>query len=360
MLKELLIHSRGCRRGEMYKELTEIYRPERVLHREEQTKKIKECINNFKNSGIAENLILYGKTGNGKTESMNKVLGEQENHYSYVTGSNLKTTVRILRGIFDLSYGTEEKLLSEGIQSLRKNPRTIIIDEVNKVLDIKTLFDDLNTIFRETGCHIIMITNRRGLIEAIPDDARKTLNFQRVEFSPYDKLQIQDILIDRYETIKKNNKDVMEIPEGALDFLSAKICKDNLSIRNAFFIMGKCFFNKDFSEKFIYEVLDYMKEEDWKIWFEKQNESIRKIMAILIYLKDQDQEISTNIIQEFMSDFSPSWFSRNLDYLENEGIIKSTHENEKGNKRIIIFSDQRYNIFKNFVEEKEIYNLRKN
>lgn len=344
----------------MYKELTEIYRPEKVLHREEQIKKIKECLDNFKNFGFAENLILYGKTGNGKTESINKVLGEQDNYYSYVTGSNLKTTIRILRGIFDLSYGTEEKLLSEGIQSLRKNPKTIIIDEVNKILDIKVLFDDLNTIFRETGCHIIVITNRRGLIEAIPDDARKTLNFQRVEFPPYNAIQIKDILLDRYEAIKKNNENIQEVPEGFLECLSSVICKNNLSIRNALFIFDKCFINKNFSNESIYELLNYMKEEDWKIWFEKQNEPIKKIIAIFVLLKEKDKEISSSSIQNFMSDFSPSWFSRSLDYLENEGIIKSTHENEKGNKRIIIFSDQRYEIFKNFVEEKEIISLREN
>lgn len=341
----------------MYKELTEIYRPERVLHREEQINKIKESMDKFKKSGFAENLLLYGKTSAGKTESINKILGERDNHFSYVTGSNLKTTIKILRGIFDLTYGTEEKLISEGIQLLRKNPKSIIIDEVNKVLDVKVLFDDLNTIFRETGCHIVVITNRRGLLEIIPDDARKTLNFQRVEFPPYSAAQINNILTDRYESIKKNNKDVKELPEEFIPFLSGIIGKNNLSVRNAFFIMDKCFTDDNFSIEFIHNILDFMKEEDWRVWYDKQNEQIKKIIAILILLKEEEKEISSSSIQGFMPDFSPSWFSKNLDYLENEGIIKSNHEREKGNKRVISFSDQRYEIFKKFINEMELCRL---
>ena len=81
-----------------------------------------------------------------------------------------------------------ESLENDIIHFLKKTPKVLIIDEVNNLKDdreVFQLFGHLNTIYRETRVPIIVITNNRNIRNMMPDDARKTLLFEIIEFPAY-------------------------------------------------------------------------------------------------------------------------------------------------------------------------------
>jgi len=51
---------------------------------------------------------------------------------SFASGADTKTTFKTLRALFDINCSTVEKLLAEGIKFLKKTPKILVIDEVNK------------------------------------------------------------------------------------------------------------------------------------------------------------------------------------------------------------------------------------
>ena len=130
----------------MIKELTEFFIPLKILHRENQIKKIKSIFKNFQEQGIAENLLVQGVTGSGKTAVITKVVYDEDGGHIFISGASTKTAFRTLKAIVDLKYNTADRLLSEGIRKLNQSPKIIIIDEINKIKDLP----NTNISFRRT------------------------------------------------------------------------------------------------------------------------------------------------------------------------------------------------------------------
>ena len=113
----------------MIRELTESFDPKKVLHRKEQIKIIDAVFKNFNKFGMASNLLIQGVTGSGKTTTVTKVMNDNtpetsnDNNILFSSGADTKTTFKTLRSLFDLNCSTVEKLLSEGVNFLKKNPK---------------------------------------------------------------------------------------------------------------------------------------------------------------------------------------------------------------------------------------------
>ena len=327
----------------MIRELTESYTPEKVLHRDNQIKDIKEVFETFKKFKMASNLLLQGFSGSGKTTAVNSVLKNQNGSFVYASGAQNKTSYKLLKSIFDLNFHTVERTLTEGIKKFKEDPKIIVIDEVNKLKDgveLRDLFDNLNTIYRETSCPVILITNQRGVIGLMPDDARLTLLFEKIEFKPYNAIELKDIISDRVELIKKVHP--VNIPEGKLEYIAAVACRDmDGSARSALRITQKCILKNNFTDEEILKALSGIQAEDWRDFLTNLSQNQQKFLGLLLNLSSGQKKIPFSEILKHLSKYTPSRISQLLDVFEDYGIIKSEYVNRGragGNQRFIIFT----------------------
>lgn len=347
------------------REFTEGFIPDKVLHREEQIKKLSDVFNNFKSMGMASNLLIQGFSGSGKTLSVKKVLQKndpQKGYHVLVSGSQTNTAFKLIRSIFDVNSVTIERALSEGIIKFQANPKIIIIDEINKLkngTELRILFDLLNTFYRETECPIILITNKRGIVGLMPDDARLTLMFERVEFKSYDATQLTEILTARMNSIYKKNPN-MKIPEGRIEFIGALAFRDlDSSARAGLKIIKKCLLNNDFSDNVIKEAIKGIHEEDWREYWGRFSTNQKKLFELLVRVMEFPKKIPySDILKFYKTKYDPSTISKLVDSIEETNIVVSEYQNKGragGNKKFISFNTKdHYEKIKGFVEDDNI------
>ncbi len=322
----------------MYFELTESYLPDKILFRDDQIREIEEVFKKFKRHEQPKNLLIHGFSGSGKTTCINDVLSRQNGNYIYISGTQCITAHQILKGITDLNYNTREKILSEAIRNMKHNPQIIVIDELNKmkrVEEIKWLFNDLNTLFRETNktCPIIVITNRTSYEtgRSIPDDAKKTLFLNRVEFKPYNALELGGILKQRVDKLD------IAIPEEFIPLLSTKVFKEyDGSVRSGLFILNECIEKNDFSDEIINRLFDKIKGEEFEESFQSFPEHEKRFLSSIIILsKGKNDPIPISLIIQNLKELLPQRISQLINSLEAQGIlIRISPGNDKRRKFI--------------------------
>lgn len=326
----------------MIKELTEGYIPKKVLYREKQAEKIRNTFDNFSKYGIANNLFILGVTGSGKTTIIRKIIEEKNNHI-FISGAITKTSFKTLRALFDLKYQTNDRLLVEGIKKLLREPKVIIIDEVNKITDLSNLFNDLNTIYRETSCPIILISNKRTIIDEMPDDAKKTFFFDKVEFESYDSDELYGILADRIEDIRRQMD--IKIDDLSLKYICALGAKEG-SARLVLTLTLKCIMANVFSKGYIDEITHNLEKEDWKNFVDGLIGTEYTFLKVLLELYPQVKQISNSDILKNMGNLTPSRISQVITTFEGYGIIRTEYKNlgrREGRFRVIGFvSDEIY------------------
>jgi Cdc6-like AAA superfamily ATPase len=322
----------------MIRELTESYEPKKILHREEQIKTIGAVFKNFRDFGMASNLLIQGVTGSGKTTVVSRIISENKkgdwNDILIVSGADTKTTFKTLRALFDLNCSTIERLLSEGIQLLKKKPKIIIIDEVNKIKDHENLFDNLNTIYRGTQCPVIIITNKRTILDNMPEDARLTLFFDKVEFPSYNCLEIKDIIEDRLKELDK-----IQMPQDALSKICAYSGRQG-SARVALQIVMKCILANNYSMNYIDSVSKNLEREDWKTFINGLTTSEKRFLDAMIYISDKKQYFRHSDLTAYLKDISPSRISQLVSAFEDYGVIVTEYKNQgrgQGRYRVMRF-----------------------
>ena len=322
----------------MFEELSDSYIPKNVLHRGNQTNKLKTTFDNFRKFNTASNLLCQGGTGSGKTVCVNKIIQEESfnNNYIYVNAAYCKTSNEIFKKLFKLNYNTN-RLLSEGIGILKANRKILVIDEVNKVKDLFSFFNDLNLIYRETNCPIILISNNRLLIDEMPEDARKTLFFDKVEFPPYNYIELENILLDRV-TILKDKYNLSPINIEDIKRICALGTKDG-SARSIFIIAFKCILANDFSEHRIEEILYSIKKEEWFEWVNRMNSLEKRFLSTLLDINKKT--ITPSDIFKLMEDLTPQRISQLITAFINYGVLEYTYISGgrgKGRYRLLRFA----------------------
>lgn len=332
----------------MIKELTEYYEPEKVLHRDSQMEEIKRVFKNFKEQSMASNLLIQGHTGSGKTTIVKKIMDE-ENQHVFASGAATKTSFRMLKSMFDINCSTNERLLRDVMGELRRNPKIIIIDEIDKVSDSKILFNDLNTIYRESGCPIIIITNKITIREDMPQDARLTLMFEKVDFPPYNSLELYDILKSRLDLVKDR---LPKIPESSLRRICA-VGKNEASARVVLQLTLKCILANNFTEEYINQIKKSLLVDDLKDFYLNLKPTEKDFLKNILELKAKGEIIKPSRISKRMDDFTPSRISQLISSFENYGIIESKWKNTGragGRTRIIEFAkDKTYRMLDEIV-----------
>ena len=232
------------------------YIPTEIPHRSDQIKQIASILAPVLKGERPSNIFVYGKTGTGKTLSILYVKDELMKRMKKDHDTNLRIEYVNckLRKISD----TEYRILAELIRKLggeipntglptetvynkfidmidsEKQILILILDEIDQaVKKISTDFlynlTRLNSELSKTQIGIVGISNDLTFLEGIDPRVRSSLSEEEVVFSPYNALQLQEILTHRAKPAFKENV----IEEGVIAKCAAFAAREHGDARRA-------------------------------------------------------------------------------------------------------------------------------
>lgn len=231
------------------------YNPETIPHRDDQIKQIASILAPTLRLDKPSNLFIYGKTGTGKTLSVQYVCNQLlERAKKQKTNLNFFYINCKLKKVADTEYRILAELLRQiGIpvpatglptdqiyhkflNSIDEEKKLIVIilDEVDQA--IKKIEDNflynltrLNSELKNSQLSIIGISNDLVFLDNIDPRVKSSLSEEEIVFPPYNALQIQDILKERAKLAFKDKI----IGEGVIEKCSAYAAREHGDARRA-------------------------------------------------------------------------------------------------------------------------------
>ena len=199
------------------------YIPDNLPHRMDKINEIVEIIAPALNRDKPSNILIFGKTGTGKTAVMNFVGKElrkadekQQNcSYIYVNCEVVDTTYGILYNISNqiitdpskripFTGWSLDKILAELTDYIDKEDKVfiIVLDEIDRSFqkngdDIFYFLTTINEVLQNSKVSIIGITNNVNFTELLGQRVKSRLGEEKIIFPPYNVEQLQDILTAR-------------------------------------------------------------------------------------------------------------------------------------------------------------------
>ncbi|PIN93027.1 cell division control protein Cdc6 [Candidatus Pacearchaeota archaeon CG10_big_fil_rev_8_21_14_0_10_31_24] len=232
------------------------YIPDSISHRSEQVESIASILAPALRGEKVSNLFVFGKTGSGKTLSVQHVgnriqeklkeMGEDHLRVVYVNCKLRKvadTEYRILAEIINSLGGSvpstglpTDQVYSRFIDLIdnKKQMILIILDEIDQA--VKKMSDNfiytltrLNAELRNAQINIIGISNSLTFMDHLDPRVRSSLGEEEIVFPPYNALQLQDILKERASRAFKEG--VLE--EGVIAKCAAFAAREHGDARRA-------------------------------------------------------------------------------------------------------------------------------
>ncbi len=200
------------------------YKPYDILHRDEQIKQVASILAPVLRGEKTSNLFLFGKTGTGKTLTINYVKDELLKRAE--KNDIFKLRIEYLNCKLKKVADTEYRILAELIKKLggevpttglpteaiynkfielidsEKQLIVLILDEIDQT--VKKISSDflynltrLNSELSKTQICIVGISNDLRFLEDIDPRVKSSLSEEEIVFPPYDALQLQAILKKR-------------------------------------------------------------------------------------------------------------------------------------------------------------------
>jgi cell division control protein 6 len=210
------------------------YMPEEIPHREKEIKQIASILAPVLRGEKTSNLFLYGNTGTGKTLSILKVQEALEKRMQKNSDSGFELKIQYLNCKLKQVADTEYRILAEIIRQLggeipatglptqavysrfielieqRKQLVILILDEIDQL--VKKISNNflynltrLNFELSKSQISLVGISNDLTFLENIDPRVKSSLSEEEIVFSPYNAVQIQDILAKRVEGAFKDN-----------------------------------------------------------------------------------------------------------------------------------------------------------
>jgi len=208
------------------------YQPDEIPYRDEQIRQIALILGPTLRGEKPSNLFLYGKTGTGKTISIQKVKDELLKRVSPNLGVGLR--LEYLNCKLKKIADTEYRILAELIAKLggevpatglptqavydkfvdlidnEKQLIVLILDEVDQT--VKKISSDflynltrLNSELSKSQISIVGISNNLTFLDDLDPRVRSSLSEEEIVFPPYNALQLQEILKKRAKEAFKEN-----------------------------------------------------------------------------------------------------------------------------------------------------------
>ncbi len=200
------------------------YNPEEIPHRDEQIKQVASILAPVLRGEKTSNLFLYGKTGTGKTLSVNYVKDELLKRAAKNNGVKLRieylncklkkvadTEYRILAALIEKLGGKvhttglpTQAVYSKFVELIDKEKQllVLILDEIDQT--VKKISSDflynltrLNSELSQTQICVVGISNDLTFLEQVDPRVRSSLSEEEIVFPPYNALQLQEILKKR-------------------------------------------------------------------------------------------------------------------------------------------------------------------
>ncbi len=178
------------------------YIPDKPLMRQE-TKPIIDVILRYRQTGIANNAIILGSRGCGKSVSaryLMKILTKQGGlNFAYVNCRQHNTSFKILASLLDVSpRGCSLDELWQGFVLSNKSKTVFILDEIDLMSDKDRHKDILYLISRsENNYMAILLSNNPKFINSLDESIMSSLQSEIIHFSTYNAIEIQKILKER-------------------------------------------------------------------------------------------------------------------------------------------------------------------
>lgn len=230
--------------------------PDEIPHRSDEIKQLASILAPILRGERTSNIFLYGKTGTGKTLSIHYVREELLKRAK--KGADFKLRIEYLNCKLRKVSDTEYRILAELIRKLGGSvPETglptetvynrfidlvdsekqfllLILDEIDQaVKKISTDFlynlTRINSELSNTQIGVVGISNDLTFLEGIDPRVRSSLSEEEIVFSPYNALQLQEILSKRAkETFKEGI-----VEEGVIQKCAAFAAREHGDARRA-------------------------------------------------------------------------------------------------------------------------------
>jgi Cdc6-like AAA superfamily ATPase len=309
----------------MFDELQESYVPAKLLYRESQIAEIEKVFQHWKQYKSADNLLLCGMSGSGKTAIVQKIIREHNNTL-YVSCKTQNSARKVFMALTGLKTGMTCELMTKLVEQLKKESKIIVIDEIHKVKDYSNLMDFINEVYRKTNTPTIIISNQRNIIFKMPEDARLTLFYQKIDFFSYDALQLGEILQERLNILKE--KDII-MPEEVKAYICAKVVNEHFgSARVALDLALKCFRANNFSQEFINRAVYHMSKEEVYKFVDGLNKIERNFLDILLEISKTKKEITSLELKKAVEGLSNTRISQIVTtFVKDYAILDESYTN---------------------------------
>lgn len=231
------------------------YTPETIPHRDKQVEDIARIMAPILRGEKCSNLFLYGKTGTGKTLSVQFVSKELKKKAKEI-GTDIKieylncklkkvadTEYRILAALIERLGGEiadtglpTGQVYSKFVSLIDKDKQVVVIildeiDQAVKKIDDSFLYNltRLNSELSKAQISLVGISNDITFLDNIDSRVKSSLSEEEIIFHPYNALQLQEILNSRAKVAFKEN--VLE--KGVVEKCAAYAAREHGDARRA-------------------------------------------------------------------------------------------------------------------------------
>lgn len=181
------------------------YIPKMVPYREQEQRRIAECIKPLFQKRNGRNILIYGSPGIGKTVACRHILNELNEKTEdivtiYINCWKKNTTFKVVLEICDIiGYRfTQNKNTDELFKVIKEklNTKEIVfcLDEFDKLENQDLLYYILEDFYKKT---VILITNYKETLKQLDERIKSRLTPDILEFKNYNPEEIKGILKER-------------------------------------------------------------------------------------------------------------------------------------------------------------------
>jgi cell division control protein 6 len=231
------------------------YNPETIPHRDEQIEQIAAIMAPILRGERTSNLFVYGKTGTGKTLSVQFVRDELLKRNN---NEDVELVIEYINCKLKKVSDTEYRILAELIKKLggsvpatglptdqvynrfieliddRKKLIVLIFDEIDHAVDkISDSFlynlTRLNSELANSQISVVGISNNLTFLDDLDPRVRSSLSEEEIVFPPYNAIQLRDILTERSKDAFKDKV----LIEGVISKCAAFAAREHGDARRA-------------------------------------------------------------------------------------------------------------------------------